>query len=78
MLNPDSKHWLFLLPCGCNEAVSMQEYSPTKAKAFKHVYDTQKQRDAAIERGITVVECTGREWLETHVHLHGCKHRAKP
>lgn len=69
------KHWLFVRPCGCNEAICMQEHRPTKSAAWNGMYPTKPERDDAVNRGITIVEITHEQWENEHRDRHGrCKH----
>lgn len=69
------KHWLFVRPCGCNEAITTQDYRPTKAAAWNGMYATKAERDNAFNRGITVIEITHEQWVNEHRDRHGrCDH----
>lgn len=75
----ERKHWLFQLPCGCNEAICDQRVYPTRAKAWNSVYHSSKEKDQALARGVTVVGITHQQWVDEHAARHGdrCTHRGK-
>lgn len=51
----ERRHWIFHDPCGC--PFGLTEYRPrvdSPSKAWKDMYDRQRERDAAVDRGVTV------------------------
>jgi hypothetical protein len=55
----DRRHWVFRDPCGC--AFGVLDFGPhagTRSKAWRDFYDTAKERNAAVDRGVTCDEVT--------------------
>ena len=50
---PD-QDWVFSNPCGCPFGVMVADRAPSRSKAWKEFYDTQAERDRAMDRGVTV------------------------
>lgn len=49
-------HWIFRDPCGCPFGVLDVTAAGTRSKAWREFYDTAKERNAAVDRGVTVDE----------------------
>jgi len=47
------RQWVFLDPCGCAIGVSEAGSNESRSKAFRDHYDTARERNAAIDRGVT-------------------------
>lgn len=46
--------FVFRSRCGCPFGVVEGSYAGSPSRAFKMMYETQRERDAAIDRGVTV------------------------
>lgn len=70
--------WVFVLPCGCPEAVLEGDAAESKSQALREVYDRgQKYIDAALDRGIDVIHIPHAEYVAKFYEKMraGCTHR---
>jgi hypothetical protein len=47
-------HWVFKNPCGCPVGVLDVSEAGTRSKAWREFYGGAKDRNAAVDRGVTV------------------------
>lgn len=47
------RQWVFLDPCGCPVGVLEAGNNESRSKAFRDFYETAKERNAAVDRGVT-------------------------
>lgn len=74
------RQWVFLDPCGCSFGVSEAGSNESRSKAFRDFYETAKERNAAVDRGVTAVLVDHEQYVrEFQPHLFGtwrCPHGA--
>jgi hypothetical protein len=46
--------WVFRHPCGCPFGVLEGRVAPSLSRAWKEFYETTRERDRAMDRGVTV------------------------
>ncbi len=53
--NRTRRQWVFLNPCGCATGVLEAGSNESRSKAFRDMYETAAERNAAVDRGVTAV-----------------------
>lgn len=48
--------WVFSHPCGCPFGVMVMPAGSTRSRAWREFFDSAKERDEAMDRGVTAVE----------------------
>lgn len=72
--------WVFLYPCGCAFGVAnVSDRYPTAARAWRALYDTRDEAEAARADGVMLIRVTHDEYARDHIGhiLRGCQHRVK-
>lgn len=68
------RQWVFLDPCGCAFGVLEAGSNESRSKAFRDFYDVAKERNAAVDRGVTAVLVDHEQYVrEFSPYLYGTK-----
>lgn len=54
-------HWIFKDPCGCAFGVLDTSAADTRSKAWREFYEVAKDRNAAVDRGVTIAGPVGHD-----------------
>lgn len=60
----ERRHWVFRNPCGCPIGVlDVDRDADTRSKAWREFYATAKERNAAMDRGVSSDEMSHAEYV---------------
>ncbi len=60
----ERRHWVFRNPCGCPIGVlDIDRDTDTRSKAWREFFETAKERNAAMDRGVTSDEMSHAEYV---------------
>jgi hypothetical protein len=59
----DNTDWVFRHACGCPFGVVTGRVAPTRSKAWKQLFWTAKERDEAMDSGVTAEHMTHDQYV---------------